>query len=495
MSMRYDVSERAAAAIATATLIDFNIVDIDNKSLVVDKNKITREKNKIVNDCASTSQASATIKGLYFDGRRDFTLKQIKEGKITIKRKPKEDHYSLLEEPGSKYITHITPTAGDAASICDSICDYFTSNTNDTLTNLAICGCDNTVLNTGVYRGILRCLEVKLQRPLQWSICLLHFNELPLRHLIETIDGRAYGPQGLTGPIGKKLYGCENFEIVRFAAIKVSHDLEITNPEKLSHDQKYLFDIFYAIKAGNCPEKLKNRSPGTINLSRWLTTANRILRYYMSESSPTNNLKLLVNYVMNVYVPFWFKVKKYHSIKDGARHIFSFIQLTRYLDKKYLKIIDPVISRNCYFAHPENVLLSMLSDSRRNVRVLAINKILQARGANNNTSVRTFSVPKLNFEATDYINMVNLEAANITNVSSCDLALSIDNEKWEFFDYPNHTQAVERTVKLVTEASSKVYGYENRNAYIKTTLESRKQLPLNNSKHHLQKFIDTISTD
>ena len=125
-------------------------------------------------------------------------------------------------------------------------------------------------------KSLLRCLEVKLGRPLQWSICLLHFNELPLKHLLENIDGRAVGPQGLTGPIGKNLKNCEDLGIGSFAAIEVSYDIDITEPEKLRHDQKYLYDCFYAIKEGHCPESLVNRSPGTLNLSRWLKTANRI---------------------------------------------------------------------------------------------------------------------------------------------------------------------------------------------------------------------------
>lgn len=40
-------------------------------------------------------------------------------------------------------------------------------------------------------------------------------------------------------------------------------------------------------------------------------------------------------------------------------------------------------------------------------------------------------------------------------------------------DFPNNTQAVERTVKLVTEASSNVIGYERRHYYILNALKSR----------------------
>ena len=39
--------------------------------------------------------------------------------------------------------------------------------------------------------------------------------------------------------------------------------------------------------------------------------------------------------------------------------------------------------------------------------------------------------------------------------------------------FPCHTQNVERGVKIVTEASSKVFGNEARHGYILTTLHSR----------------------
>ena len=116
---------------------------------------------------------------------------------------------------------------------------------------------------------------------------------------------------------------------------------------------------------------------------------------------------------MRVYIPFWFKVKTEKSIKDGARHIHYFIKLTRYLDKKYQSIINPVIARNAYFAHPENVILSMISDSRRNVGQEAIEKILQAwRDNSDNTAVHIFRVPDINFQANDYTDMVDLSSAS-----------------------------------------------------------------------------------
>ncbi|GBN40926.1 hypothetical protein AVEN_195795-1 [Araneus ventricosus] len=53
---------------------------------------------------------------------------------------------------------------------------------------------------------------------------------------------------------------------------------------------------------------------------------------------------------------------------------------------------------------------------------------------------------------------------------------------WEFIKFLSHTKAVERIVKLVTEASRKRVGPQNRDGFIRATLESRKQMSQFESK-------------
>ena len=48
-------------------------------------------------------------------------------------------------------------------------------------------------------------LELLLKRPLQWSICLLHLNELPLRHIFMELNSSTNGPGIFSGPIRKLL--------------------------------------------------------------------------------------------------------------------------------------------------------------------------------------------------------------------------------------------------------------------------------------------------
>jgi len=48
--------------------------------------------------------------------------------------------------------------------------------------------------------------------------------------------------------------------------------------------------------------------------------------------------------------------------------------------------------------------------------------------------------------------------------------------------YPCHTQAVERCVKLVTESAKAVCGVKARDGFIRVRLESRKIMPVFNTK-------------
>ena len=82
------------------------------------------------------------------------------------------------------------------------------------------------------------------------------------------------------------------------------------------------------------------------------------------------NLKHLVNYVMKVYSPGWFSIKMHLSCKDGTRHLFKTMQQSHYLSKELRYIVNPVLHRNGYFGHPENLLLAMISDERQYIREL-----------------------------------------------------------------------------------------------------------------------------
>ena len=52
--------------------------------------------------------------------------------------------------------------------------------------------------------------------------------------------------------------------------------------------------------------------------------------------------------------------------------------------------------------------------------------------------------------------------------------------------YPCHTQVVERCVKIVTEASKSVCGFEARDARIRSKIKSREMMPCFKSKMYFK---------
>ncbi|GBO31610.1 hypothetical protein AVEN_123557-1 [Araneus ventricosus] len=74
---RFGVSDRDVAVIASSVFHDVGLITSKNSDLVVDENKLRREKTKVRKDLKfqALSEAQALpLKGLYFDDRKDFTL-------------------------------------------------------------------------------------------------------------------------------------------------------------------------------------------------------------------------------------------------------------------------------------------------------------------------------------------------------------------------------------------------------------------------------------
>ncbi|GBL87939.1 hypothetical protein AVEN_195810-1, partial [Araneus ventricosus] len=115
------------------------------------------------------------------------------------------------------------------------------------------------------------------------------------------------------------------------------------------------------------------------------------------------------------YSPSWFRIEVHHFITDDVRQLWHFISSSRYFPKKYRDIIEPVISRNAYFAAPENTLLAMLTYERCHIRTLAGGRIIKAREISpDGDCVRRFVIPAVNFRATDYIDLIDWQACDVT---------------------------------------------------------------------------------
>ncbi|GBN64988.1 hypothetical protein AVEN_95362-1 [Araneus ventricosus] len=106
--------------------------------------------------------------------------------------------------------------------------------------------------------------------------------------------------------------------------------------------------------------------------------------------------------------------------------------------------------------------------------------------------VHRFVIPAVTFGATDNVDLIDWKVFYVTpppvlrqNSSHELLKLilgDVSMDDTDFIKFPSHTQSVERIVKLVTEASRKRFGPQNRDGFIRATLESRKQMSQFESK-------------
>ena len=99
----------------------------------------------------------------------------------TVSNKIKvQDHYPVLAEPGGEYVTHVTLHVGSRKVIAKELVDVVRER-NMRLNALGMDGC---AVNTGIHKGVYRCMELELGYSVQHIICLLHFNELFFHHVV-----------------------------------------------------------------------------------------------------------------------------------------------------------------------------------------------------------------------------------------------------------------------------------------------------------------------
>ena len=377
--------------------------------------------------------------------------------------------------------------------------------------NICVLGCDGTSNNTGWKEGSMAHIENELGWPCQRIVCLLHHCELPLRKMFEVVDGQTTGPNTFCGPIGKMISANVWEEaLVEFEPLGIDGftnlDSEVT--EKLSSDAKYLYKLCKIVNDGvdeHNHDFLFNKI-GPLCHSRWLTLASRVLRKYISmgnQCTLNKKIRLLAKYIVGVYWKMHIQVKYENTIMDGASILFQEIQSqkTLFKDSEELQVLQQSVQQNCYFAHPENVLLAMLGDNGKIVRAKAVKLITKIRRTGSsstdssqspNPSVREFHLPQLNFGAESYIDMITIYDSGRsapTYLSNKKGALQLTeppltkeyaNIKQFLNDplhlnYPSHTQSVERGVKLTTSATGRIAGQKRQIGEALCTIEERKK--------------------
>ena len=120
---RTGVSDRSAAMISSSV---YGIIFADPFEDVIDRNKIRRSKNDIGKEVNAFAKNNASeIQSLYFDGRKDQTLINEKKGDSYHKKNIMKEHITLMSEPGSNYLGHVSVSQGTSECITKAIWDFF----------------------------------------------------------------------------------------------------------------------------------------------------------------------------------------------------------------------------------------------------------------------------------------------------------------------------------------------------------------------------------
>ena len=214
-AMRGGVSQRTLANILSSYAVDLGLATKDDPSLLVDQAKVSREQEREMARVTARAEEwmrTSGIDAIQFDGKDEKAKAWVTmECDTRVIRHVKEDHITLTDCQG-EFLMHFTREKVEGVRAGKVIALRISTflNTFGISATLKLVGADSTNLNTGGKEGAIALLEQLLGRRLVWSICLLHTNELPLRHLIATLDGPTGSGNTLTGPAGCLLPGTQS---------------------------------------------------------------------------------------------------------------------------------------------------------------------------------------------------------------------------------------------------------------------------------------------
>ncbi|KAI6657035.1 hypothetical protein LOD99_11218, partial [Oopsacas minuta] len=159
-------------AIGQAQLQDYGTITPEEDSQIIDRNKLRRSRFSVRKELANEAHETINdISAIYFDGCKDQTrvLVEREDGHLH-QDTTNEEHYTVLSEPGNQYVAHVTPSFCSAKDIPRELTDLCRERNS----NLMAVGADGTRVNTGIYNGCIKLLELEFTKPLHWFICQLY---------------------------------------------------------------------------------------------------------------------------------------------------------------------------------------------------------------------------------------------------------------------------------------------------------------------------------
>ncbi len=273
----------------------------------------------------------------------------------------------------------------------------------------------------------------------------------------------------------------------------------------LSVDQRLLYEYVHGIAEGEVTPRFAAYKIGPANNARWLTLAVRVLSLYVRgiflSTEHQQCLNMIVSFICKVYAPSWFFIKRDKKFENQATYIFYQIQQIKKLPEVVQTPALNSLKFSAWSLLPENMLYFMVVSDKIEVREAALRKIIAIRHAptaetkgkgkgkgrgKGKKRLTQLSNVEVDYGAKNWWELVKLDTPGI---QECPMTKEIPTEDLRQallggtsvnlpVKLPSHSQSVERSVKLVTEASKRVYGFEQRHKHIHSVLLSREARPM-----------------
>lgn len=497
---RFGSSNSEVAHLMNSVFEGMNMINKECKGLVVTPDHVSKFRDADRMEAVKLrdkQNPSEDLLCFHFDGKRNNNLQMTASG--SSKRTKKKDNsksfenIQVVKQPGSTSLGFFAAESGKAKQIFSGLWQLITKGETEEPKSLFAIGCDGTCTNIGVNGGVIRLFEEKLKRPLHWIICIFHLLDIILGDVFCILDGRTTSPHSYIGPIGKQFNtDLHKRQVVAFKKYAVGELPREIDKWKLDGDQGYLYKMSIAVSTGIVSDDLANAKPGKVCNARWLNKAASILRIFVSTTNPSTELIDLVQFIQRVYVPLWFAIKENPSWTFGSKHIFKIVKWSRevngFISTNLFEVVQKSLQNNGYFLHVENVLISMITDTRKNIRNIAYSRILNARinrRQNTPNPLRTFTKLKatqLNFDCNDYFEMIDwrklitFEPPFTQQYSDEELKMFVNSDDIIMVpDIPCHTQATEHCIQALSETVGKICGEKRQNGYLENKITSRKR--------------------
>ena len=470
-----DVGSRKGAKL----LSEYSAAKGDGK---VSRSKLQRSlektrKEKIDGVGASASACTA----VFCDGRNDKCLSG-----TTGQMSESVHNITVNMHPGDVFIGHFTCSGRHTGeAMAEQLKDFLTERGVD-MTKISTIGGDGTNSVVGHRGGLMAHLERLLGRPLSRVVCLNHQSELPYRALFRKLDGETTGPSSFSGPIGRMLAGpVHQLPLAQFPPLPGA-ELPTLPPDVvsgLSKDLRLLVECATAVASGD-GTAVAHRKHGPVNMARWHTAQSRLLRVFMAEQRPSDELTTLAVYVVNVYVPTVMSIRHRPDLVQAPKHLYNQLdRQRRHLTGDALATAQRSLCRNSYMAHPEAVLLAMLGDERKEVRQEAVHLVQEARQRKTSNQLRSYNAPVINLDAQTYTELTDVRKyARDSDEELPFISLFSTERLNELVDeplhtsVPCHTQSTERSVKMTTEAAAAVTGVDRQDGYSLNKVAYRRRM-------------------